>query len=261
MMRAETNRHDIDFGESLRWEPPPLTAEFFLWAKQTADGSAIRWKRVGGFDVLRGMPISVPEATGAIQIPDARLDMGWGDLLITFDGFDPEILQVTAHDAGARIITVDVYTLPAPTSTDPAAIAAQERRVLKDLLEMRLGLAGMVGGHVSVKTPVCCVCQFHHGPIGFPRRPDDTPGPDAGLAETAGAVATRPGRTGRSIEIHRTRCYSRDGNCSDARGRDCASSRPGPSRASRTAGGWRMPFFAMPCGGRKAAAQTSGGTR
>ena len=153
MTRATTYRHDIDFGESLRWEPPAGTAEFFLWAKQTADGSAMRWKRVGGFNVLTDAPITVPEATGAIQIPMGRLDMAWGDLLMTFDGFDAAVLQVTAHDANARVISVDVYTLPAPTSIDPASIAAQERRVLADLLKMRLGLSAMHGGHVSVTTP------------------------------------------------------------------------------------------------------------
>ena len=119
----------------------------------SADGAAMRWKRVAGYNLLTDMPITVPEASGAIQIPGGRLDMDWGDLLMTFDGFDPEVLQVTANGADARVISVDVYTLPAPTSTDSASIAAQERRVLKDLLEMRLGLSSMHGGHVSVKTP------------------------------------------------------------------------------------------------------------
>ena len=82
-----------------------------------------------------------------------RLDMAWGDLLMVYDGFDSEIMQVTAHDAGARLITVDIYSLPPPTSTDPAVVAAQERAVLKQLIEMRSGLAGMVGGHISVTTP------------------------------------------------------------------------------------------------------------
>ena len=153
MTRATTYRHDIDFGESLRWEPPAGTAEFFVWAKKSADGAAMRWKRVAGWSLLTNGRIVVPEATGAIQIPGARIEMTWSDLLLTFDGFDPETLQVTAHDADAKLLSVDIYSLPAPTSTNPSAIAAQERRVLKDLLEMRLGLAGMVGGHIKVSTP------------------------------------------------------------------------------------------------------------
>ena len=153
MTRATTYRHDIDFGEALRWEPPAGTAEFFVWAKKTADGSAMRWRRIAGYSLLTHQPVAVPESGGPIQIPGGRLDMAWSDLLMVFDGYDPEIVQVTAHDADAKLISVDLFTLPAPTSTDPAAIAAQERRVLKDLLEMRLGLAGMHGGHVSVKTP------------------------------------------------------------------------------------------------------------
>ena len=153
MTRAASYRHYIDFGESLRWEPPAGTAEFFVWEKMSADGAAMRWKRVAGYSVVAAGPITVPEASGHIQIPEARLDLAWADLLMTFDGFDNEIIQVTAHGADARVMSVDLYTLPAPTSTDPSAIAAQERRVLKDLLEMRLGLAGMHGGHVKVSTP------------------------------------------------------------------------------------------------------------
>ena len=153
MTTTPTYRHDIDFGESLRWEPPVGTAEFFVWQKRTADGSAMRWRRVGGFNLLTDRPITIPEASGQIEVPMGRLDMAWGDLLMVYDGFDSEIMQVTAHDAGARLITVDIYSLPPPTSTDPAVVAAQERRVLADLLKMRLGLSAMHGGHVSVKTP------------------------------------------------------------------------------------------------------------
>ena len=61
--------------------------------------------------------------------------------------------MISAHDADMRVISKDVYSIPAPTTTNSASIAAQERRVLKQLLEMRSGLASMAGGHVKVSTP------------------------------------------------------------------------------------------------------------
>lgn len=81
--------------------------------------------------------------------------MNWTDLLMMYDGFDNEIMQITTHadEAAMALVTRDVFSLPAPTSTNAATIAAQERRVLKDLLDMRLGLSSMHAGHVKVSTP------------------------------------------------------------------------------------------------------------
>ena len=148
-----TTHHLIDFGESLRWEPPAGTAEFYVWGKRTADNSIMRWRRVAGYSVVTGMKVTVPEATGNIAIPNGRIEMTWSDLLIVFDGFDPELFQITAHDADMKVISIDIYSIPAPTSVNASSVAAQERKVLQQLLEMRSGLAGMSAGHISVKTP------------------------------------------------------------------------------------------------------------
>ena len=148
-----TTHHQIDFGESLRWEPPAGTAKFFVWGKRTADNAIMRWRRVAGYNVLTSMKVTVPESSGNIAIPNGRIDMTWSDLLIVFDGFDPELFQITAHDEDMLVISIDVYSIPAPTSVNAASIAAQERRVLQQLLEMRSGLASMEGGHIRVETP------------------------------------------------------------------------------------------------------------
>ena len=99
--------------------------------------------------------MSLPDAPGGqgISISNAEVALDWPDLLMLYDGFDNEIFQITTLNGEGRAVTRDVYSLPAPTSTNASTIAAQERRVLKDLLEMRLGLAGMHGGHVKVSTP------------------------------------------------------------------------------------------------------------
>ena len=148
-----TTHHLIDFGESLRWEPSDGVSQFFVWGKRTADNSIMRWKRVAGYNVETGMRVTVPESSGNIIIPSGRIDMTWSDLLIVFDGFDPELFQVTAHDQDMRVISIDIYSIPAPTSVNASSIAAQERRLLKQLLEMRSGLASMQGGHIKVSTP------------------------------------------------------------------------------------------------------------
>ena len=150
-MSVTPTRHFIDYGERLVWEPPAGTAEFYVWQKRTADGSAMRWRRVGGYSIANGAPVFVPE--GDFPVPTPSLDVDWAGLLQLFDGWDNEVAQVTAHGADGRLISADTYRLPAPTSTNAAAIAAQERRVLKDLLQMRQGLATMHGGHIKVRTP------------------------------------------------------------------------------------------------------------
>ena len=148
-----TTHHQIDFGESLRWEPPAGTAEFYVWGKRTADNSIMRWRRVAGYNVVTGMKVTVPESSGNIIIPGGSINMTWSDLLIVFDGFDPELFQITAHDEDMKVISKDLYSIPAPTSTNAASIAAQERKVLQQLLAMRTGLASMEGGHLRVTTP------------------------------------------------------------------------------------------------------------
>ena len=101
--------------------------------------------------------MAIPDAPSGsgIQLSTGEVSLNWTDLLVMYDGFDNEIMQITTHadEAAMALLTHDVFLLPAPTSTDASTVAAQERRVLKDLLEMRLGLAGMHAGHVRVSTP------------------------------------------------------------------------------------------------------------
>ena len=156
-MSVMTTRHQIEFGESVIWTPPPGTGAFFAWGKHTEINSAMRWRRLAGWDVANNRSVVIPDAPSGrgVQLSSAQVAMIWTDLLVLFDGFDNEIMQITTHadEAEMSLITRDVYMLPAPTSTNASTIAAQERQVLKDLLEMRLGLAGMHAGHVKVSTP------------------------------------------------------------------------------------------------------------
>ena len=154
---STTNRHRIDFGEGVRWTPPAGTGAFFAWSKLGADDAAMRWRRLAGWDVANNRSVVIPDAPSGrgVQLSAAEVSLSWTDLLVMYDGFDNEIMQITTHaDEGAMaLLTRDVFLLPAPTSTNAASIAAEERRVLKKLLAMRNGLADLVGGHVKVSTP------------------------------------------------------------------------------------------------------------
>ena len=119
----------------------------------TSSNEIMRWRRVAGWNVATGMKVTVPESSGNISIPNGSINMSWSDLLIVFDGFDPELFQITAHDEDMKVLTIDVYSIPAPTSVNTASVAAQERKVLQQLLAMRTGLADLVGGHIKVETP------------------------------------------------------------------------------------------------------------
>ena len=154
MTRATVYRHLIDYGERVHWTPHSGTAVFYVWRKQTSDNAAMRWRRIAGWDIAHNARVLLPEAPGGgISLPGAEVTLDWADLVSLFDGFDDQIIQITTLDGEGRALTRDVYSLPHPTATNASTIAAQERQVLKDLLEMRLGLAGMIGGHVKVSTP------------------------------------------------------------------------------------------------------------
>ena len=156
MTRATVYRHQIDYGESVHWTPPDGAAVFFVWRKFTEDNAAMRWHRIAGWDIAHNARVSLPDApgvSGGVSLPGAEVRLDWADLVSLFDGFDAQIIQITTLDGEGRALTRDVYSLPNPTSTDASTIASQERQVLKDLLEMRLGLAGMHGGHIRVASP------------------------------------------------------------------------------------------------------------
>ena len=154
MTRAIVTRHHVDYGEGVHWTPPAGTAIFYAWRKFTSDNAAMRWRRIAGWNIAGNGPVVLRDAPdGGISLPNAEVSLDWESLVSLFDGFDAEVLQITTLDGEGRAFTRDAYSLPAPTATNASTIAAQERQVLKDLLEMRLGLAGMHGGHVQVTTP------------------------------------------------------------------------------------------------------------
>ena len=176
-MNVSPMLHDIDYGETLTWSPPAGAARFFLWVKTdshswfddrdpselTYGGNSPRWAQVGGYDIEGDAALDFPVAVSVKPAPDieltaAGLTVGWQGALEIFDGHDPEVLMVTALDAGGKVIAIDRFRLPTPNNTDAGTIAAQERRLLQTLLNTREKVAasggkakvdagGEVGGH------------------------------------------------------------------------------------------------------------------
>ena len=60
-----------------------------------------------------------------------------------------EIVQVISYDGDGKATTIDRYSVPAPSSTDANVIAAQERKVLQNLLVAR-ETAASTGGRKKV---------------------------------------------------------------------------------------------------------------
>ena len=139
MGSVTATRHNIDFGEPLAWTPPAGAAAFYVWAKTPADDEAMRWRRIAGWDVTNNTVETLADApaTPTLALAGAEVSLAWAELLGLFDGFDPEVIQITAHDGDGAMLARDVYLLPPPTATNAATIAAQERRVLKSLIARR----------------------------------------------------------------------------------------------------------------------------
>ena len=167
-MRAIPTLHEVDFGESLTWAPPAGAARYHGWIKtdshtwfddrdpsdMTYGGNSPRWAQVAGYDVENDVALDFPVAVNAKPVPDIEvtasgIDVGWQLALGLFDGHDPEVMMVTALTPDAKVMSIDRFRLPTPTSTDASTIAAQERRLLQTLLNTREKVAAS-GGKAKV---------------------------------------------------------------------------------------------------------------
>ena len=125
---------------------------FIVWAKTVAADAAPRWLQVAGYDAANDTPIAVTGQSTALAVASTGVTGDWQTLVGLFDGYNPQVVMVTAQDAQGRPMTMDRYSLPAPNSTDAATIAAQERKLLQKLLSAREAVAE-TGGHAKIKTP------------------------------------------------------------------------------------------------------------
>ena len=167
------DRRLIDYGESLDYEPPDAATSFMVWARSDIaagnlapgvvneltdyGGTPPAWRQIGGYDIAGaafveaddGPTVKSLDTLAPVEGLDDALSadgfsVTWGTLTRIADGLGSEILMVTAYDNG-RLIGRTVYRIPAPSSTDAAVIAAQERQQLQSLLNARDRAAGNAG--------------------------------------------------------------------------------------------------------------------
>ena len=108
--------HSIEFGEGVLWTPPAGAATFFVWHKQAPDDSAPRWAQARGYNIATHAPIVIPDQVTALALGGGGVTGSWQTLISLFDGYDPEVVLVTAQDAAGKLISSDRYALPTPNS-------------------------------------------------------------------------------------------------------------------------------------------------
>ena len=82
-MSVVNNRHYIDFGEGVRWTSPPGIGAFFAWGKHAEADTAMRWRRLAGWDVANNRTVLIPDAPSGrgIQLSSGEVSLDWTDLL------------------------------------------------------------------------------------------------------------------------------------------------------------------------------------
>ena len=164
MMRTPLTRVLIDYGEDATYEPPAGADRFTAWrrseimppfidaqAETSYGGLPPQWVTFGGYDIAADEIIEEDTTAGALRsgvtgfAPTAGgFTAKWNTLIDFTSGLGSECLMVVAYVAGKATEKV-IYAIPAPSATDAAVIAAQERRLLQSLLLARERVAGHGG--------------------------------------------------------------------------------------------------------------------
>ena len=164
MMRTPLTRVLIDYGEDATYEPPAGADRFTAWRRSeimppfiepnavtTYGGLPPQWTMFGGYDIAADEVIEEDTKAGALRsgvigfAPTADgFAIPWNTMIDCTSGLGSECLMVVAYADGKATEKV-IYAIPAPSATDAAVIAAQERRLLQTLLLSRERVAGQGG--------------------------------------------------------------------------------------------------------------------
>ena len=166
-MRSLTpNQHRLEYGEVLSWSPPEGAVRFLVWTQprvftfddlgvgateRAYGGPPPAWTEAGGYDITadekitpeKGVPLPGAEATVA------GVSVTWAALMALSQGLMTEVMQIISYGTDGKATQIDRYSVPAPSSTDASVIAAQERRVLQNLLAAR-ETAASTGGRKRI---------------------------------------------------------------------------------------------------------------
>ena len=169
MSRTPTDIIEVEFGEDTRYSPPPGADRWTAFRRTdimpgmglsgdanpriTYGGEPPTWAVMGGWDIAADQYIPLPGFTGSITAPAtgfeqvasaAGFDVDWNTLASATASGLREALMVVAYENG-RATHKTICRVPAASAIDPTVIAAQERRQLMSLLQVRDQRAGSGG--------------------------------------------------------------------------------------------------------------------
>ena len=173
MSRIPIEVIEVDFGEDFRYSPPPgadrwsafrrssimaaMSPSGFANADITYGGAPPTWIIIGGWNIAADEFLPLPEFTGSLEAPATGFEhaasadgfaVEWHTLAAAAAEGLREALMVVAYLSG-RAFHKTIYRVPAASAIDPTVIAAQERRQLMSLLQVRDRRAG-AGGIIKI---------------------------------------------------------------------------------------------------------------
>ena len=169
MTRTPTEIVEVEFGEDTRYAPPTGADRWTAFRRTdtmpamseagfgnptiTYGGEPPTWAVMGGWNIATDQFIPLPEFTGSIAAPSTGFEhaasaagfaVDWNTLASATASGLREALMVIAYVDGAATHKT-VFRVPAASAIDPTVIAAQERRHLMSLLQVRDRRAGAGG--------------------------------------------------------------------------------------------------------------------
>ena len=135
-----TTRRSIFYGGQLNYEPPDGAVAYRFWTRATPADPVSRWQEAGGYDIANDAAVAAPAGNTALD----GLVTGGAGASVTWESINAlaahgvtEAVMVVANDAAGNAIRADVYQVPAQ-DTDLNAVIAQERQVLKAMVDQRM---------------------------------------------------------------------------------------------------------------------------
>ena len=169
MTRTLIDIVEVDFGEDVRYSPPPGADRWSAFRRTdimpamseagfpnpsiTYGGEPPTWAIMGGWNILTDAFIPLPEFTGSLTAPSTGFEhvasatgfaVDWNTLARATAAGLREALMVVAYRNGLATHKT-IFRVPAASAIDATVIAAQERRQLMSLLQVRDQRAGAGG--------------------------------------------------------------------------------------------------------------------
>ena len=168
MSRTPTEIIEVEFGEDTRYSPPPGADRWTAFRRTdimpamseaanpnvTYGGEPPTWTVIGGWDIAGGQYLPPSKFfRGSLEAPATGFEhaasaagfaLDWDTLASATASGLREALMVVAYQNGLAT-NKTIFRVPAASAIDPTVIAAQERRQLMSLLQVRDQRAGSGG--------------------------------------------------------------------------------------------------------------------